>query len=333
MSRRRVCFPGHRPHVGGPRSFQRRLAACLRERSIDVTFDLDDPPYDAILIAGGTRRIGALLKRKWRGVRVVQRLDGVNWHHRLDRRDLRHNARAVLFNADMRLIYRFLADAVVFQSDFTRDWVIREFGRAPERTGIIHNGVDPRIFAPPPEPPARDKLRIMAVEGRWGLEQMVRIPIRLGAALADIGIDAEIRVAGVIPDEFAPMLAAAPHIRYLGVVEEAELIRHERECHMFLSSELNPPCPNSVIEAMACGLPVVGFHMGSLPELVPEEAGVCAPYGGDPWAAEAPDVGALAKAAARVWEDLERYRHGARENAERRFTLEKMTDAYCEILF
>ena len=41
--------------------------------------------------------------------------------------------------------------------------------------------------------------------------------------------------------------------------------------------------PNSVIEALACGLPVVSFDTGALPELVTPGAGRVVAYGGDPW--------------------------------------------------
>src|SRR5690606_22120330 len=37
---------------------------------------------------------------------------------------------------------------------------------------------------------------------------------------------------------------------------------------IFIYSHLNPPCPNSVIEAISCGLPVVGFDSGSMSELL-----------------------------------------------------------------
>ena len=81
-----------------------------------------------------------------------------------------------------------------------------------------------------------------------------------------------------------------------------------RSSHLLFSAEINPPCPNSVIEALACGLPVVGFDTGSLRELIGDNAGRLAPYGGNPWKLEPPDVPALAKAAVEVLENQERFR-------------------------
>ncbi len=54
------------------------------------------------------------------------------------------------------------------------------------------------------------------------------------------------------------------HYNSLGLNEIAQLLR---QTDIFLYSHLNPPCPNSVIEAISTGLPVVGFDSGSMSEL------------------------------------------------------------------
>jgi glycosyltransferase involved in cell wall biosynthesis len=105
-----------------------------------------------------------------------------------------------------------------------------------------------------------------------------------------------------------------------------------RSSHLFFSAEVNPPCPNSVIEALACGLPVVGFDTGSLSELVQGEAGRLVAYGSDPWKLQPPDVPALAEAATDVLQDQPLFRTSARERAESVFDVEKMVDEYLKVL-
>jgi len=95
---------------------------------------------------------------------------------------------------------------------------------------------------------------------------------------------------------------------------------------------MNAACPNSTIEALACGLPVVAFDTGALPELVTGGAGRIVPYGGDPWKLDPPDVVALARAAAEVLENQTRFRAGARQRAEDAFGLERMVTGYLESL-
>jgi glycosyltransferase involved in cell wall biosynthesis len=40
-----------------------------------------------------------------------------------------------------------------------------------------------------------------------------------------------------------------------------------RKSHIFIYSHLNPRCPNSVLEAISTGLPVIGFDSGAMAEL------------------------------------------------------------------
>jgi glycosyltransferase involved in cell wall biosynthesis len=102
----------------------------------------------------------------------------------------------------------------------------------------------------------------------------------------------------------------------------------DRSAHVLFSADLNPACPNSVIEAMACGLPVVAFDTGALNELVLNDSGRLVPYGSDPWKIEQPDIQALANAAAGILKDQARFRKNARTQAEAALGLDKMMDDY-----
>jgi glycosyltransferase involved in cell wall biosynthesis len=95
---------------------------------------------------------------------------------------------------------------------------------------------------------------------------------------------------------------------------------------------LNAACPNSVIEAMACGLPVLAFATGALPELVTGDSGRVVPYGGDPWKLDNPDILALTEAAVEILQDQSHYRKAARQRAEEAFGMDKMVDRYLDVL-
>jgi glycosyltransferase involved in cell wall biosynthesis len=97
-------------------------------------------------------------------------------------------------------------------------------------------------------------------------------------------------------------------------------------------AEVNPPCPNSVIEALACGLPVIGFDSGSLKELVTDDAGSIVPYGANPWKLETPDISALAASAGEMLEKQGQVRAAARRRAESAFGLDSMVESYLKVL-
>jgi glycosyltransferase involved in cell wall biosynthesis len=105
-----------------------------------------------------------------------------------------------------------------------------------------------------------------------------------------------------------------------------------RSSHVLFSAEINPPCPNSVIESLACGLPVLGFNTGSLSEIVQGDAGRLVSYGANEWKLEPPDIAALSNAADEVLDDQTRFRRAARERAESAFDVETMVDEYLQVL-
>jgi glycosyltransferase involved in cell wall biosynthesis len=121
-------------------------------------------------------------------------------------------------------------------------------------------------------------------------------------------------------------------IQFMDTVPREHVPWLMRSAHLLFSAEMNPPCPNSVIEALSCGLPVIGFDTGSLSELVQGDAGRLVPYGANPWKLEPPDIPALATAAAELLDDQQRFRASARARAENAFDVEDMVDEYLKVL-
>jgi glycosyltransferase involved in cell wall biosynthesis len=97
---------------------------------------------------------------------------------------------------------------------------------------------------------------------------------------------------------------------------------------VLLHLKYKDPCPTVVIEALACGVPVVGSRSGGLPELVGGEAGVLLDVP-DSWEEiHVPAADVLAEGIVRVMEAPDRWRAAARQRAERRFTREAWLDRH-----
>ncbi len=349
----RVCIIPQVSGVGGMVSFLHKFSAGLERRGVAVSRRLDDAPYDAVLVIGGTRDLRGLWRARRRGVPVVQRLNGMNWLHRFPqhRGGWRHALRSEYGNFLLHLIRERLASAVIYQSGFARGWWERVYGAAPIPAAVVYNGVDLGNYTPHgPEQPPAEHVRLLMVEGSLmggyesGLAAAVDLSARLSTLMAQRSAAAqavELMVVGQVPQATqqtwqTQLAQSAPperaRITWAGALPRERIPSADRSAHLLYSSDLNAACPNSVIEALACGLPVLAFDTGALPELVPPSAGRVTPYGGDPWKLDPPDTSALAYAAMEILEAGDKLRAGARAQAEAHFGLETMIDQYLEVL-
>jgi glycosyltransferase involved in cell wall biosynthesis len=117
-------------------------------------------------------------------------------------------------------------------------------------------------------------------------------------------------------------------VKFTGQVPSHIIPEIDRSAHVLYEADLNPACPNSVIEALACGLPVAAYDTGALPEIVTQGAGKLVPYGGDPWNLDPPDIDGLTQAVITILENPTSYRMAARQRAENAFGLDKMVAGY-----
>jgi hypothetical protein len=167
-------------------SFHGKLVAGLNARGIQVCHDLDDRPYRAVLVIGGTRQLGKLRRARREGVRIVQRLDGMNWLHRRIKTGARHYLRAEFGNWLLRVIRARLAARIIYQSNFACGWWEKSAGAVQKPSQVIYNGVDLQVFQPQGhEEPPSGKIR-MLVEGSLmsGYEAGLKHAFQLAAGLA-----------------------------------------------------------------------------------------------------------------------------------------------------
>jgi glycosyltransferase involved in cell wall biosynthesis len=337
-NKKNICILPRLTGLGGPVSFQNRLITGLRSRGFQVHHNPLDEASSSILVIGGTRQLADVVRARRNGVRVVQRLNGMNWIHRKQPTGLKHYLRSEINNGLLAFIRRFVADHVVYQSKFACNWWQTARGSVASASTVIYNGVDLNAFTPQGsgERP-KDHFRLLLVEGhlRGGYEQGLISAVNLVCFLnTQVGKPFELVVAGDVPDSMRQRFQdqAGDWIKWAGVVPQANIPEIDRSAHMLFSADLNAACPNSVIEALACGLPVIAFSTGSLPELVGDEGGRVVPYGSNYWNLEKPDILGLAGAAREILSGGEVFRVSARSRAETFFGIDHMVDQYVHTL-
>ena len=104
-----------------------------------------------------------------------------------------------------------------------------------------------------------------------------------------------------------------------------------RRAHLLLHTKVQDPCPTLVVEAMACGLPVVHPASGGTSELVGDVAGIGVAHPVSWERDEPPSPDALADAVTRVLDELPRYSAAARARAVERFSLEPWLERHAEM--
>jgi glycosyltransferase involved in cell wall biosynthesis len=319
--------------MGGPVSFRARIAAGLQERGYEVHQDPSRPDCKSILVIGGISRMDLLVQARRRGVRIVQRLNGMNWIHRKRPTSLKNYLRSEWNNWVLASTRRYLADQVIYQSQFARNWWQTVHGTVRSGGKIIYNGVDLAAYTPDgAHQRPQDHYRLLLVEAHLtshnaeGLENAIHLAEQLNR-------NSSRRVELMAVGEVSPELKSRweskfDWITWAGVAQREQIPEIDRSAHLLFSADLNAACPNSVIEALACGLPVVSFATGSLPELLVHDAGRVAPYGSNYWNLEPPDISALASAAEEILADPARFSQAARARAIEAFDVAQMVDNY-----
>ncbi|MCS7179437.1 MAG: glycosyltransferase family 4 protein [Anaerolineae bacterium] len=188
----------------------------------------------------------------------------------------------MLFRWTMGMALR-AARLVVAISEATHRDLAQHFSVAPERMRVTPLAADP-VFSP--RPPAE----VDALRRRYGLPEsfvlyvgsnkphknLARL-VEAWAQTTDSGIRSTLVIAGPWdprypePRRLAERLGLR-NIRWLGPVPEADLPALYSAATLFVFPSLYEGFGLPVLEAMACGLPVVCSHTSSLPEVAGDAA-------------------------------------------------------------
>jgi glycosyltransferase involved in cell wall biosynthesis len=224
------------------------------------------------------------------------------------------------------------ADHVLYQGDFCKRSADIFLGEPRGSWEVLPNAVDIEAFTPAGRPPAGGPVLVLG--GDQTQAYRLELGLRTLAALLPDRPDARLLVTGrlVVPAEpLVEELGLRGHVELVGEYAQRDAPGLFRRAHLLLHTKVNDPCPSAVIEAMACGLPVVYPASGGAVELVGDEAGIGVPHP-DSWERdEPPSAEALAGAVEGVLADLDRYRAAARRRAAERFALGPWLERHAEL--
>jgi teichuronic acid biosynthesis glycosyltransferase TuaC len=236
-------------------ALRRPLERVLRDR---FPFEIIDAHY---FYPDGVAAV-MLAKRLGRPAVITARGTDVNLipDHRLPRRWIRWAAER--------------AAGIVAVSEALRARLI-ELGIAASRIHVLRNGVDLELFAPRDRDAARRELGVSA--GGPVLASVGLLVPRKGHDLAIRAMarlpEATLLIAGEGPEDaalrrFALRMGVAGRVHFLGALPQERLAAVYNAADALVLASSREGFPNVLLEALACGTPVVATAVWGTPEIV-----------------------------------------------------------------
>ena len=243
--------------TGGPKTFLQNLKQGLDNKKFPYIDNPNTYKKSKQIFFPISYDVNILELFKSKKKRIIQRLDGVYYYSK-------HGDKYKELNKDLEIIYKTLSNIIIFQSEYSKEQCYEVLGKPiAEYKKIIINGANTSIFYPKKEKQFIKSHPIFITTGNFRNIDMIE-PLIL--ALDNVTFNFSLVIVGRVDKKLNKYLDR-PYIIHKDYLSAIEISEELRKADIFLYSHLNPPCPNSVIEAICCGLPVVGFNSGAMEEL------------------------------------------------------------------
>ena len=156
--------------------------------------------------------------------------------------------------------------------------VLRRWGLAKDRLHVMRNGVDLQRFRPLPRAQARAALGLAGAPLLLSVGNLVELKghelvIDALAELRKTHPGAQLAIVGTGPRRDALVAHAqarglAPAVHFAGAIPNTELLDWYSAADALVLASCREGWPNVLLEAMACGTPVVATDVGGIPEIV-----------------------------------------------------------------
>lgn len=272
---------------------------------------------------------------KKRGAKLIVNQNGVAF-------PAYHGKRIERMNRPRRYLLQH-ADHVIYQSQYCKLSSDIFLTDKISRYSILYNPVDTNFFIPRPGVKKEGQLTLL-MAGSHGFLYRVDSGVKTLAVLRNQGVNACLKIYGRLAWKQDPALCKRELMalcKEYGVENFVELGRPYRQidapsiyqsADVLIHTQYNDACPRTVVEAMACGLPVVYSKSGGTPELVGADAGIGVHVPLDWNNVHYVDPDQMAQSVRRVMESNEKFSAAARERACRDFDVKKWLSAHKEIL-
>jgi len=327
-----------RPGPTGPAAFAGKLVREFQAQGVQITHRRLRSAQGALIFKTSWGDWFYWLCKRW-GVRTVFRVDGIfvptyfdNRPQPPDYQDRRMTLEKMAVNYRMQRDLA-LSDFIIYQSKFCKEMGDHFLYHRRDNYAIVFNGVDLDHFRPGV---SRSGRRCLLSAGTLRDEYMLGMILPVFERIWHQH-NVDLLIVGPLDNINRQLLetfrqdhpAAAAHVEWVGPVSNDDLPRYMQRADVFIHPRLGDWCPNVVVEAMACGLPVVCGSWGGAAELVGEGGRIVQV---SPWEYGEAFIDGLAAATLQVLDALDHYRKAARARAEAMFDIRNVASQYLEAL-
>jgi len=182
------------------------------------------------------------------------------------------------------------ADYIIYQSQFCK-FAADKYLPSPRRClgdAVLYNPVPSSLMCGALKK-NRGQFPVLILGGNQYQFYRLEAALRVAGLLNDRGCLSELIVTGKLSwipdhaearkmaDEMLENFGLGGKVRFTGPYHQSQLLAILAQADILLHTKYLDPCPTAVVEAMACGLPVVYSATGGTPELVGPAAGIGVP--------------------------------------------------------
>ena len=234
------------------------------------------------------------------------------------------------------------ADHVFYQSEFCKTSCDTFLGRREGSSEILYNAVDTDVFRPSLRT-REDRPVTLLLAGTQYQDYPVSNAVQTLSEVNRLGLDARLLIGGKLSwagsqedssrelFEWCKAQGVSDKVELLGAYSQAEVMFVHASADILIQAKYNDPCPSVLIEALACGVPVVYSKSGGSPELVVDEAGIGVDVEHQWEKMLVPEPTEMANAVLRVANEIEVYSESARARAVSRFDLKHWVRRHVEV--
>jgi glycosyltransferase involved in cell wall biosynthesis len=172
------------------------------------------------------------------------------------------------------------AERIVAVSGFVRDHLVSRWGVAPDKVGVVHHGVE--AFAPDAGTIAPEDGRFVFTAGSVRPYRGYEDVVNAMSVLQAKGVEAKLVIAGGIQPnmvfyekELRDMIRGQgleSRVSWAGELSAQEMARCLSRCATFVMTSRIEACPNTALEALACGCQIISTKEPPMPEFLRDVA-------------------------------------------------------------